>query len=313
MIPDETVQRARAYPVPSLMARYTKLRQAGSDKMVGLCPFHAERTPSFYVWNDHYHCWGCGAHGDAISGVQTLEHLSFQDAVAKLTGEAVERLAAPLVVKATKPEASREKPAALWHRSVDAVGTLAQTYLATRGILATPPSSLRFLPRLTYWMGGDGGPQKGGAFPVLLAALQKGHGQIVAVQRIYLARDGNGKAAVAQPKKVFGTMEDGAVRLAEAQIIMGIAEGVETALSAMQVHRVPVWAACGGARMKDVWFPRLVQQIVIYADNGEEGRVKAAAAAAAYTDRGYSVVIYPPPSRFKDWNDVVTGTVRDGA
>ena len=49
---------------------------------VGLCPFHAEKTPSFYVFPDgHYHCFGCHAHGDTISFIQKLHGLTFPEAL----------------------------------------------------------------------------------------------------------------------------------------------------------------------------------------------------------------------------------------
>jgi hypothetical protein len=60
------------------------LRRYGS-RSVGLCPFHFEKTPSFYVFDDnHFKCWGCGAYGDVIDFVQKLYGLSFQDALKHL-------------------------------------------------------------------------------------------------------------------------------------------------------------------------------------------------------------------------------------
>lgn len=47
-----------------------------------LCPFHAERTPSFMVNRDRqtFHCWGCGEHGDVISFIMKLKGIPFKDA-----------------------------------------------------------------------------------------------------------------------------------------------------------------------------------------------------------------------------------------
>ena len=58
--------------------------------MKGCCPFHNEKTPSFYVNEDKgfYHCFGCGAHGDAIRFLTELDGLSFMDAVKTLAAEA---------------------------------------------------------------------------------------------------------------------------------------------------------------------------------------------------------------------------------
>jgi DNA primase len=48
-----------------------------SGKLVGCCPFHGEKTASFYVYDDHYHCYGCGAHGDAITFVRKKYGLNY--------------------------------------------------------------------------------------------------------------------------------------------------------------------------------------------------------------------------------------------
>ncbi len=56
--------------------------------MKGCCPFHGEKTPSFYVYEDGYHCFGCGAHGDAISFVMQTQGSAFMEAVQSLAGEA---------------------------------------------------------------------------------------------------------------------------------------------------------------------------------------------------------------------------------
>ena len=55
---------------------------------VACCPFHAEKTPSFTVYEDgHYHCFGCQAHGDAIDYVRQRDGLAFRAAVAALATE----------------------------------------------------------------------------------------------------------------------------------------------------------------------------------------------------------------------------------
>ena len=65
-----------------LMGEYTPLRKAGAN-FTGCCAFHQERTPSMYVYAEQqtYHCFGCAAHGDAISLIRDKEHLEFADAV----------------------------------------------------------------------------------------------------------------------------------------------------------------------------------------------------------------------------------------
>jgi len=78
--------RART-PITAVIGRRTKLARSGRN-WKGCCPFHGEKTPSFYVYDDHFHCFGCGAHGDVISFVMQAEGRSFPEAVEQLAGEA---------------------------------------------------------------------------------------------------------------------------------------------------------------------------------------------------------------------------------
>ncbi len=66
--------------------RYTHLRRSGRT-FVGLCPIHTEKNPSFHVYPDgHFHCYGCGAHGDAADLVAAVEGISRKKAIELLTG-----------------------------------------------------------------------------------------------------------------------------------------------------------------------------------------------------------------------------------
>ena len=78
--------RART-PLPGLIGRKTRLLKSGRN-WKGCCPFHGEKTPSFYVYDDHFHCFGCGAHGDAVTFVMQSEGAQFMEAVERLAGEA---------------------------------------------------------------------------------------------------------------------------------------------------------------------------------------------------------------------------------
>ena len=57
-----------------------ELKRAGSN-LLGLCPFHSERSPSFTVFDDHFHCFGCSAGGDVITFVMRMENLEYHDAI----------------------------------------------------------------------------------------------------------------------------------------------------------------------------------------------------------------------------------------
>src|SRR6202044_3864846 len=85
-IPDEDVARVRAATdIAALIGEHTALKRVGR-RLVGLCPFHSEKTPSFSVNAEEglYYCFGCQASGDAISFVRATEMLDFADAVRRL-------------------------------------------------------------------------------------------------------------------------------------------------------------------------------------------------------------------------------------
>ena len=78
--------RART-PIAAVIGRSVKLARSGRETK-GCCPFHGEKTPSFYVYDDHYHCFGCGEHGDVISFVMKTGGMGFMEAVESLAHEA---------------------------------------------------------------------------------------------------------------------------------------------------------------------------------------------------------------------------------
>jgi len=78
--------RART-PVAAVVGRKVKLARSGKN-MKGCCPFHNEKTPSFYVYDDGYHCFGCGAHGDVVTFVMQSTGAGFMEAVEQLAAEA---------------------------------------------------------------------------------------------------------------------------------------------------------------------------------------------------------------------------------
>ncbi|MFC6707559.1 DNA primase [Flexivirga alba] len=74
--------------IEDVVSEHVTLRRSGSN-LVGLCPFHDEKTPSFSVnpTQGFYHCFGCQKGGDVLSFVQEVDHLSFAEAVERLAGK----------------------------------------------------------------------------------------------------------------------------------------------------------------------------------------------------------------------------------
>ncbi len=89
-IGDDKIEQVRdRTDIVELVSQYVDLKTSGRNRM-GLCPFHAEKTPSFSVNAERqfYHCFGCGASGDVFSFLMTSEGLSFPDAVRRLADRA---------------------------------------------------------------------------------------------------------------------------------------------------------------------------------------------------------------------------------
>lgn len=85
-IPEETIEQIRtSNDVVDVISEYVQLTKRGRN-WFGLCPFHGEQTPSFSVSQDKqiFHCFGCGAGGNAITFVMDIDSLSFQEALSKL-------------------------------------------------------------------------------------------------------------------------------------------------------------------------------------------------------------------------------------
>jgi len=80
------VELARAKPIEELYD-FEKTRVA-RKYITALCPFHNEKTPSFYIYTDDnkYHCFGCGVHGDSIDFIKAINGYNFVDAVKLLMG-----------------------------------------------------------------------------------------------------------------------------------------------------------------------------------------------------------------------------------
>ena len=89
-IPEETIEEVRSKTdIVDLIGEYVQLTKRGKN-WFGLCPFHGESTPSFSVSEDKqlFHCFGCGASGNAITFVMDIENNPFTEAVSKLADRA---------------------------------------------------------------------------------------------------------------------------------------------------------------------------------------------------------------------------------
>jgi putative DNA primase/helicase len=187
----------------------------------------------------------------------------------------------------SKPKPHDPDPEALkiWVASRPLQHSFAAEYLERRGIALKPPS-LRC--RIDV--------------PALVAGVQRPDGKIVAVQQLRLTNEGE-KVDVLCPRLTTGALGAGAVRFGPAGEVTGLAEGVETALSAMELSGVTVWASLGSARLHQVELPPEVEEVHVFVDNDEPGRLAAKRAADVHTSLGRRVYLRSPPDECGDWND----------
>lgn len=310
------LQRVR---ISDVVRRRTKLRKAGRS-LVGLCPFHSERTPSFHVYDatNGYHCYGCGANGDAIRFLMETEHVDFPAACHMLANGDL-----PLVSQAEKIQAREEDEAArlasialardIWLRSIALDGkTPADVYLRSRGITIRP-KRFRFV-MCPAWFKVDTG-ECGPDLPALVCGVTDIADQFIGLQRVFLADGGKRKADMRNPKLSLGRPAGGAIRLGGVAPHVVVVEGPEDGATVQQNIlssfagglRSPVWVACGTSMMPQIRFPPEVRRVTIGGDNNKAGRAAATKAKAAFQDRGLEVRAVYPDDAFGDWNDQLRG------
>jgi hypothetical protein len=162
--------------VADLIAKHVPdMRDCGNGEYFCCCPFHDERTPSFRVYADHWHCFGCGAHGDVIEAAMRLGKLGFLAAVDLLRRNAgIDRaLTAEERQEFKRQRKARERQAtdaaAAKLRAAKRIirecrpfaGSGVITYLTARGLpLRRPIEDLLFHPSLEQWEPDQQNPKK---------------------------------------------------------------------------------------------------------------------------------------------------------
>ena len=269
------------------------------------CPAHEDRSPSLSInqTRDGRPLVYCHAGCSQAAVIDALRSRGLWD------GEAVEDPAAPgyLSTRRDGLDADERKRSEAAKSMFDGArpigGTLVETYLRARRIRkGLTAADLRFLPSAKHVPSGK-------SWPCMVGAIRDRRGTITAVQRTFLARDGSDKAPVKQAKMSLGPMGRGAVKLFQPDQVLGLAEGIETALSAVALYHLPVWATLSANRLASIDMPPTVRQLVIFADGGKVGVDQAFQAQDAYEERGIQVEVITPAAHFSqaggDFNDVL--------
>jgi putative DNA primase/helicase len=174
-------------------------------------------------------------------------------------------------------------------------------YLANRRCWPLPPAcALRAHPSVEYFVGA----RRIGRYTALLAGVLDLAGELVTVHVTYLER--GRKLTGQEPRKLLSPLTGHtgcAVRLMPLDgEVLGIAEGIETALSAAKIHRVPTWAALNAALLARFEPPAGIKRVVIFADRDTAG-LEAAAALMQRLQGRVEFEMQLPPAPAKDWND----------
>lgn len=249
------------------------------------CPAHDDVSPSLSVrLGDSAILFHCFAGCTTAEVLKALQRQRLHDR-------------APLDMPAKEPRRDMSALAVrLWHASKPVVGTLAETYLRARGLTGPYPRSLRFNPKTVLGSGSDKR-----VMPALIAAVESDLG-VIAVQRTFLDPVDILHKPIPKPKVALGLLGTGAIRLAPATDDLGLAEGIEDALSAMHWFGTPTWALGGVERLAFVAIPEKVRRIIVYADRGPAA-ARLLEKAREHLSRHRRELVAHVPDVHNDWND----------
>lgn len=273
-------------PLADVVGRHVKLQRKAGSVLQGLCPFHSERTPSFHVYprDHHFHCYGCSAHGDVIGFVMRVDGLAFQAAIERLEAEGGQWTPREGARRAHVQRATDRSDIAgrivaagrIWQESRALnPGDHAWRYLMWRGLsmhVIAPllaEDTLRYHPALTH----PDFPRER-TWPGLVARVTNHRGEFLGVHRTYLER--TNAPMVRRPDEIpkgqqkcsIGPLSGGAVRLFNVPLSgeIGLAEGVEDALSIYQLTQIPTWSCIDAGKLANVQLEFGISDVVIFAD-----------------------------------------------
>jgi hypothetical protein len=267
------------------------------------CPFHDDSTPSLKIYDDHYHCFGCGAHGDRIDWLMAVDGLSRAEAINLLKNW--DGPVTPRQPSVSDDVVERASALRLWEEARPIAGTLAAKYLAdVRHIdIAALPADidtvLRFHPRCPF------GP--GVRHPCVLALMRNATTDApTGIHRIALT-------PAAHKIDRFTLGQRGTVKLwpAGAQLVVG--EGLETVLAAAtripyrDAPLRPAWSMISAGPLGNLPVLPGVERLIILVDHDANGEGQAAAARCVerWTRAGRTAVRLVPKRVGTDFNDLV--------
>ncbi|WP_436637636.1 DUF7146 domain-containing protein [Microbaculum sp. FT89] len=214
----------------------------------------------------------------------------------------------------TDEQRERKKVSALdiWHQSTAQQGTQVETYLRARGCPLSQhhieADAIRFHPACPF------GTLR---VPAMIGLMRNPEtNQPTGIHRTALRDDGRGKRNMpdgSSPKRMLGIAKGAVVKLQIEAPRMGIAEGIETALSASLLFDQPVWAALSTNGIRNFPLLKPLQFLSIFADNDEAGLAASKECARRYALAGINGSICAPLERGADWNNFSREGIPDNA
>jgi len=254
-------------------------------------------APGVNIETGVFHCFRCGWSGRAGE---------------TRTSQPITRLDDPNIA-----ERKRERLRRIWSQTLEVKAPKARAvrnYLESRGlgaILREYPKILRAHPALEYFEG----TRELGSWPAMVALFTDRNGQPCTIHATYLRHDGCAKAPVGTPKKLLGVAvkgasRGGAIRLyAPRDGVLGVAEGIETALSLRLIQRIPTWAAACADNLASMQLPAC-QVLYIGVDIDASGKGNSVANALVRRVRsaqsaGKVLLVIPDGEGPRDLNDEI--------
>jgi hypothetical protein len=207
---------------------------------------------------------------------------------------------APPESPAGLPDAARR----LLVMSYPIAGTIAETYLRTRGIGITPDlRPLRFHPRCFYRITDEAtGKDRYEVWPALLATVTDVDGKVTGVHRTWLDPTGHDKAPVSSPRRAWGHLFGHGVRFGTADDVMAAGEGVESVLSVRTIlPAMPMAAALSANHLALFQPPLTLRRLYVAQDNDPAGQRAAQQLSRRAQVAGIGVMPLTP--RLKDFNE----------
>jgi hypothetical protein len=295
-----------------LLARLKGVRTCGRDRWMAECPAHDDHDPSLSIArrDDKWllHCFA----SCSIETITSAIGLTIADLFDDAPPHPRQRTLGDLRRNDARHEDERAEKCRrmdaarrIWRAARPGNMSRVDAYLASRCLVRPLTGHIRFHTGVWH-------KQTGREWPAMVWLITDSvTGNPLGVHVTFLDDAGVGKAPITPAKKTFGLIRGGVIRLtsptADSSEPLILAEGLETALSALSARYAYAWAAISSGNMKVIDLPEDVRTVIVIADMDDDGGMAAARVLAQRLSRqGRNVRIAPPPPGL-DLNDLLTG------